>query len=105
MLDLQEIKAAIDELERAESSFSAYAKLAHLYTILEHAEGEEKPVQYEMQHSAAVEDPKVYGDSDFLVAVSHTTQDRAWGIMDELMDTIKTVQPRVYASVMRKLAE
>lgn len=44
-----------------------------------------------------------YGDSDFLRAVSGLDQGRAWTVMDELMDTLRVVNSRVYDSVMRKL--
>ena len=44
-----------------------------------------------------------YGDSDFLQAVSGMAPARAWEGMDELMDSLKIVNERVYNSVMRKL--
>ena len=33
----------------------------------------------------------------------HMAQDRAWEVMDELMDSLKIVNERVYNSVMQKL--
>lgn len=42
-------------------------------------------------------------DSDFLRAVSNVDPARAWEVMDELMDSLKVVNERVYNSVMRKL--
>lgn len=44
-----------------------------------------------------------YGDSGFLQAVSDMAPARAWEVMDELMDSLKIVNERVYNSVMRKL--
>lgn len=44
-----------------------------------------------------------YGDSDFLRAASGVDQHDAWAIMDDLMDTLHTVNPRVYEGVMRKI--
>ena len=44
-----------------------------------------------------------YSDSDFLRAVADVSPDKAWEIMDELMDSLKIVNERVYNSVMRKL--
>ena len=46
---------------------------------------------------------KEYGDSDFLRAVARVDPARAWEVMDELMDSLKVVNERVYNSVMRKL--
>ncbi|WP_279280006.1 hypothetical protein [Pseudoflavonifractor sp. 524-17] len=35
-----------------------------------------------------------YGDSDFLRAVSGKPPSKAWMVMDELMDTLRVVNPR-----------
>lgn len=45
----------------------------------------------------------MWGDSDFLRAEADVPPDKAWEIMDELMDSLKIVNERVYNSVMRKL--
>ena len=45
-----------------------------------------------------------YGQSEFLQAAGKSP-DALWPILDELMDTIQTVSPRVYNSVMRKIME
>lgn len=44
-----------------------------------------------------------YGQSDFLQAVRGKDPAQMWGVMDELMDTLKMVNERVYNGVMRKL--
>ena len=48
---------------------------------------------------------ETYGDSDFLRAVADVPTGKAWEIMDELMDSLKIVNERVYNSVMRKLGK
>ena len=108
MLDAKEIDVAIAELEYKDSSYSNYAKLASLYTIRDqmtrHADQ-----NYERAYSAApatIEEPiRVirYGDSDFLRDVEGKDPAAVWDIMDELMDTLKVVNTRVYNSVMRKI--
>ena len=109
LLDLKEIDIEIARLEYGESSYPAYAKLANLYTIRDRMDREVHPAPYEVSYSAApavagysavVED---YGDSDFLRAVYGKDQTAAWAIMDDLMDTLHTVNPRVYECVMRKI--
>ena len=104
MLDAKEIDVAIAELEYKDSSYSNYAKLASLYTIRDqmtrHADQ-----GYERAYSAApaaLEEP-TRGDSDFLRAVEGKDPAAVWDIMDELMDTLKVVNTRVYNSVMRKI--
>lgn len=56
-----------------------------------------------MLYSAAPAPVDVFGDSDFLRAVSAVEPSVAWAVMDELMDSLKVVNERVYNSVMRKL--
>ena len=55
------------------------------------------------RHTPAPVNVETYGDSDFLRAVADVPPDKAWEIMDELMDSLKIVNERVYNSVMRKL--
>lgn len=109
MLDRKEIDIEIARLEYGDSSYPAYAKLADLYTIRDRMDRQEHQATYEASYSAApasvdysplVED---YGDSDFLRTVYGKDQASAWGIMDDLMDTLHTVNPRVYEGVMRKM--
>ena len=107
MLDRKEIDIEIARLEYGESSYPAYAKLADLYTIRNQMDCQEKP-SYKNLYSAApakemVSEPKVYGNSDFLRAVSEKSSAETWAIMDDLMDTLHVVNPRVYDGVMRKI--
>lgn len=97
MIDETEIKRWIARLETEESSWSNYEKLAVLYALRDQHSPEP------MMYSAAPAPVEVYGDSDFLRAVADVPQDKAWEIMDELMDSLKVVNERVYNSVMRKL--
>lgn len=109
MLDRKEIDIEIARLEYGESSYPAYAKLANLYTIRDRMDRQERPATYETSYSAApatIEaSPAVgdYGDSDFLRTVYGKEPADAWAIMDDLMDTLHTVNPRVYEGVMRKI--
>lgn len=108
MLDRKEIDIEIARLEYGESSYPAYAKLANLYTIRDRMDRQER-TPYEAAYSAApatAEESSVvgdYGDSDFLRTVYGKDQADAWAVMDDLMDTLHTVNPRVYEGVMRKI--
>lgn len=44
-----------------------------------------------------------YGDSDFLQAVKGMNAVDAWAVMDELMETLQAVNPRLYSGVMRRI--
>ena len=109
MLDAKEIDVEIAKWEYLESSYDNYAKLANLYSIRDHMNKEagQAPV-YEQSYSAApavadLETTGLYGDSDFLHAVEGKDPAAAWAVIDDLMDTLHTVNPRVYEGVMRKI--
>lgn len=104
--NLKEIEWAISELEKEESSFPVYAKLANLYTVRNEMLGLSAPqpqAAYSEPGRPASETLGQYGDSDFLMVISGKDQAAAWKVMDELMDTLQVVNRRTYDGVMRKL--
>lgn len=105
MIDEKEVRAWISRLECEDSSWSNYEKLAVLYAIQNRhsAPVAEAAPAYSMAAAPAATVGE-YGDSDFLRAVAGTDPERAWTVMDELMDNLRIVNERVYNSVMRKLA-
>lgn len=44
-----------------------------------------------------------YGGSDFLEAIAGKNPENVWLIMDELMESMAVLQPRIYDQVMRKI--
>lgn len=107
MLDPKEIDIEIARLEYGESSYPAYAKLANLYTIRNQMQKQEPETRsYELAYSSAPADPalvEAYGDSDFIAAISGLNQAEVWEIIDDLMDTLRVTNPRVYNGIMRRL--
>lgn len=107
MLDPKEIDIEIARLEYGESSYPAYAKLANLYTIRNQMQKQEPETRsYESAYSSAPADPalvEAYGDSDFIAAISGLNQAEVWEIIDDLMDTLRVTNPRVYNGIMRRL--
>ncbi len=107
MLDIKEIEYWISKLEREESSFQAYSKLADLYAIRDKMTGTSSAPEPQIAaYSEAAPVSEVldqYGESDFLQAVAGKDSAAAWTVMDELMDTLRVVKPKAYESVMRKL--
>ncbi len=109
MLDRKEIDIEIARLEYGESSYPAYAKLASLYTIRQQMDKEKEeapaPVSYQSAYSYAQDRDAIelYGDTDFLRAIEGKDPASAWAVIDDLMDTLHTVNPRVYDSVLRKI--
>lgn len=111
MLDEAEIRKEIARLEYEESSYPNYAKLADLYVIRDKMQGAENDdSRYVGSYSgspapASVEPATVgeYGDSEFLLAVAGKSPEKAWAVVDELMDTLAMVNNKVYNSVMQKI--
>lgn len=110
MLDMEEINRAIAELEAGKTTMAACSKLADLYAIRDHVRGTDEPIyirEYSQASTPIVATNPLgnYGDSDFLVVISGKVPADAWGIMDDLMDTLQVTYPRVYDSVMRRLRQ
>jgi hypothetical protein len=85
-------------------------KLAAFYTIRNEMFG--KPEQYETPDYSFAAAPvdtaeTINYDSgtDFSQAIDGRKQEDIWPIMDELMDTVHALLPRLYDGVMRKLQE
>ena len=110
MLDRKEIDKEIARLEWEESSYSNYSKLANLYTIRGQMEWhEDAPAMATMYSQTAApysvqpQELPEYGDSDFLRLVAGRDPYAVWEILDDLMDTLRAVNPRAYDSVVRKI--
>ena len=110
MIDENELRLWISRLETEESSWNNYEKLAALYIIQNQhkrkPESTAAPVMYSATAAPTVAvsaDVGEYGDTDFLRAVAGKDPAKAWIVVDELMDTLRIVNERVYNSVMRKI--
>lgn len=110
--NLKEIEWAIQELEKEESSFPVYAKLANLYTVRNEMLGlsasQPQIAAYSEAAGPAAAGPAMesvpqYGDSEFLMAVEGKDPAKVWAIIDDLMDALQVVNRRAYDNVIRKL--
>ena len=105
--NLKEIEWAISELEKEESSFPVYAKLANLYTVRNELMGASthQPLAAMYSEAAAPAERTLdqYGDSDFLRAVAGKKPAAARDVLDGLMETPRGGDPRAYDSVLRKI--
>lgn len=85
-------------------------KLAAFYTIRNELFGTpDRSERREESYSYAAppgQDSITYdGESDFARTIHGMDHDRVWSIMDELMDTVQALMPRLYDGVMRRLQE
>ena len=88
-------------------------KLAAYYTIKNELFGNSEPVSnpdrfpeysYAAPPDAVETTIDYYSDTDFSRAIDGRPAANIWPVMDELMSTLRIVQPRLYDGVMRKLA-
>ena len=112
-MDMAELNDAIKLYEVKASSAEDYIKLAAFYTVREHNTPSEKAMPVSaapiMPVSAAPEpivrsvsyagEPK----SDFLQLVSSKDPDKAWEVMDRIMDELKVINPKSYDGYMARL--
>ena len=112
MIDKRDLDENIAELEGArDHSPQMCQRLANLYIIREKLFEQSATPDYGYSLAAAPAPIKVaepepldeYGDSEFLLAIRGKVPADAWRIVDDLMDTLKAVNPRAYDSVMRKI--
>ncbi len=110
MVDLKELEWFISKMEREESSFKNYSILSDLYNVRANNTPQEPVIDtYAIPQAAsyrAMEGPEVvgdYGESEFLQTARGRDAASAWRVVDELMETIKAVNRKVYESVIREL--
>ncbi len=103
MITEKELYSEINRLENCDNPhFSECQKLAVLYTIKNELYGENaseirsEPIVVE----SVIDD---YGDSDFYKTICGKNSAFVFDVLDELMATLKIIQPRLYAGVLRKL--
>ena len=113
MITEQDLQEAIAECEgQRNPNANTCIKLAAFYTIRREMFGAGDN-SYSLAPSpqsipvASEPESEIYyhGDSDFAKAIYGKDPDAMWAIMDELMTALQVVNPRLYDSVMRKIAE
>lgn len=103
MFTKSELLDAIDELEMSPSTFQNCEKLATFYLLYDHLYTKPAPeLRAEIVQEVSVDN---YGDSEFLQLVADHDARSAWLIMDELMDAVKALQPRLYNATLQRFKE
>ena len=91
MFNKNEILRAITELEANAQTYDDCVKLATFYEIQDHLYSEDAP-------------KAIKGESEFMRAVNGKDNEKIWQVLDELMETLKLINPHLYDGVMRKVA-
>lgn len=109
MITEKDLQEAIAECQgQRNPNANTCIKLAAFYTIRRELFGEEKEAgqlpgyAYAMQTES---EPMILNDSDseFARMIDGRPQAEIWPLMDEMMDTIHAIHPRLYSAVMDRL--
>ena len=102
MLNRRELLNAINECESANDNFQNCQKLATLYILYDHLYADRAEPEVERIQMQIVQTDK---DSDFMSAINGKQVESVLDLVDELMQTIKILHPRLYDSALRKANE
>ena len=116
MITEKEVEQAIQECMRDPITGNKRAVLADLIIIQDYLFGEptrakEVPQPMPMQSYSAppMEQVEIYvetnGDSEFLKAVNDKKADRAWRLMNELVEAVRILHPNMYTSFIDKVLD
>ena len=104
MISKHDLDQAIAECQgQRNPNANTCLKLAAFYTIRNEMFGEEKQPPMYSYSPEPVETLQSYGNSEFLDAIVGKDHESVMLIMDELMESMQVLQPRIYDSVMRKI--
>lgn len=102
MISRKEIEDAIDECEHGDHDYATCQKLATFYEMQDHLYGQQRDYAADAKEIATVGN---YGDTDFLKTVEGMDAEKVWAVLDELMETLRAINPRLYRAVLRRLTE
>ena len=112
MITEQDLQEAILECQgQRNPTTSTCLKLAAFLTIQremfgKHESFNEPPAIYSYSKEPTIETPgeiSYDSGSEFSEAISGKYQEDVWPVIDELMDVLHTINPRLYDGVLRKL--
>ena len=117
MITEREVLNAIDECLEEPVTGNKRAVLADLFIIHDHLFGEpmkateppQMPMQMQSYSAPPTEQVEIYvetnGDSEFLKAVDGRKAERVWKLMDELVEAVKILHPRMYTTFIDKVQD
>ena len=116
MITEKEIAQAIEECLREPVTGNKRAVLADLIIIQDYLFGEPmrereapQPTPIQSYSATHVEQVETYietnGDSEFLKAVDGRKADKVWKLVDELVEAVKILHPRMYTTFIDKVQD
>ena len=117
MITEKEVEQAIQECMRDPITGNKRAVLADLIIIQDYLFGEptraqevpQIPMPMQSYSAPPMEQVEIYvetnGDSEFLKAVKDKKADRAWRLMNELVEAVRILHPNMYTSFIDKVLD
>lgn len=103
MFSKSQLLDAIEELEMSPATYQNAEKLATFYLLYDHLYVKHEPMnRIENVQEVTVDS---YGDSEFLKAVEGKKSDTMWLLMNELMEAVKVLQPKLYRATLDRMRE
>lgn len=104
MFSKAELVDAIDQLKAGKHSIQNCEKLAAVYIVLDHLYGEKPIMNVEYSNDSRIESEiGLYGESKFLKTVAGKSAESVWILIDELVDALAVLNPRLVNSFFEKL--
>lgn len=103
MFTQAELEDAVNELLDGKHSIQNCERLAAIYTVLDHLYKEEKPMIQASHDNKTESEIGRYGNSKFLKTIAGKPSKDAWIIMDELVEAVTVLNPRLTANFYEKL--
>ena len=117
MITEKEVAQAIDQCMQEPVTGNKRAVLADLIIIQDYLFGEhtrahevpQMPMPMQSYSAPPMEQVEIYvetnGDSEFLKAVNDKKADRAWRLMNELVEAVRILHPNMYTSFIDKVLD
>ena len=99
MVDLDIINGTIAEWESKDLTFVVVERLAWLYIVRDHILMN-KPEEVEIKAMPAV---AISSGSEFMETCEKADPIKMWAILDDMMNAVKTLQPRLYEATIDSL--
>jgi hypothetical protein len=96
-----ELLDAIDEMEEAPSTYQNCEKLATFYSLYDHLYGDKRPMLETVRQTVV----DSFGDSDFFKAVDGADAEKVFRVLNELMETVRLLQPKLYEATLTELRD
>ena len=96
MISLETVENDIAELEKRDTCFATCERLAWLYIVRDHLRG------YNTSPEATM---ALNGSSDFIQAVNGMNPEKVMPIIDELMEAVQALHPKMYEKVLAKIRD